>query len=176
MKQIVWISLLSLGLASCGPGSQLTKTTIEPQGEDALPSAPDFELASLAGGVINSKDLYGKVVMVDFWATWCVPCIEEIPNYNTLHAEQNSDEFVMLGVTVHSGSFDDVEPYIEEFGIQYPVVMGDESVVEGFGGLVGWPTTFVVSPNWKIYKRYLGQTPGKKETIEQDIQDLTGLP
>ena len=51
--------------------------------------------------------------------------------------------------------------------------MGDVSVVEGFGGLFGWPTTFVVTPNWKIYKRYLGQTPGKKEAIEQDIQDLT---
>ena len=122
MKQIVWIGLLIVGLVSCGSGSQLTKITTEPQEEDALPSAPNVELSALAGGVINSKDLYGKVVIVDFWATWCPPCIEEIPHYKALHAEQNSDEFVMLGITVYSGSFDDVQPYIEEFGIQYPVV------------------------------------------------------
>ena len=139
MKQIVWIGVLFVGLVSCGSGSQLTKTTTAPQEEAALPSAPNFELSALAGGVINSKDLYGKVVIVDFWATWCPPCIEEIPHYNALHAEQNGDEFVMLGITVHSGSFDDVQPYIEEFGIQYPVIMGDVSVVEGFGGLGGSP-------------------------------------
>lgn len=141
-----------------------------------LQTAPDFDLASLAGGTLNSEDLKGKVLVVDFWATWCQPCIEEIPNFNELHLEQDSENFAMLAVTVESGPIEDVEPYIERLEIQYPVVMGDEAVVQGFGGLIGFPTTFVVSPDWKIYKKYLGMKVGKKELIEQDVIDLMGAP
>ena len=139
---------------------------------DAEP-APEFSLASLAGGTIDSEDLEGKVVVVDFWATWCQPCIREIPNYNALYAEYGEDDFVVLGITLESGAFENVEPFIPRLDIEYPVVMGDEDVVAGFGGYPGFPTTFVVSPDWKIYKKYIGNLPGKLELIEHDIRDLS---
>lgn len=135
--------------------------------------APEFSLASLAGGTIDSEDLKGKVVVVDFWATWCQPCIREIPNYNALHAEHSDSDVVMLGITLESGAFANVEPFIPRLDIEYPVVMGDEDVVTGFGGYPGFPTTFVVSPDWQIYKKYIGNLPGKVELIEQDIRDLS---
>ncbi len=178
MKNILFVTIVCLALTGCtvtAPGSGDAAAVADAaliEAADALKPAPEFILASLAGGELNSEDLKGKVVVVDFWATWCQPCIEEIPNFNTLHHEQ-SDNLVMLAITVESGSFDDVEPYIDELGIEYPVVMGDEDVVSGFGGLLGFPTTFVVTPDWKIYKRYLGQKADKKELIEQDIIDLT---
>ena len=178
MKNILLVTFVCLALTGCtgtDPGSVGAAAVGDAalvEAADALKPAPEFILASLAGGELNSEDLKGKVVVVDFWATWCQPCIEEIPNFNTLHHEQ-SDNLVMLAITVESGSFDDVEPYIDELGIEYPVVMGDEDVVSGFGGLLGFPTTFVVTPDWKIYKRYLGQKADKKELIEQDIIDLT---
>ena len=179
MKNILLLTLLAFSLVACTfemPESALNGSSASAgAGSTAnLQSAPEFNLASLAGGTLNSEELKGKVLVVDFWATWCKPCIEEIPNFNTLNAEQDSDKFVMLGITVESGSFEDVEPYIERLGIEYPVVMGDEDVVTGFGGLIGFPTTFVVSPDWKIYKKYLGMKTGKKELIEQDVIDLMG--
>ncbi len=180
MKRLLFLSVLSLAVVACGTSQPVAGT--DPTGaavaepEPELKSAPEFDLASFAGGTINSEDLKGKVLVVDFWATWCKPCIEEIPNFNALDAEQSDDRVVMLGITVESGSYDDVEPYITELGIEYPVVMGNEDVVTGFGGLIGFPTTFVVSPDWKIYQRYLGMKADKKERIEQDILDLIGPP
>ncbi len=178
MKNILFVMFVCLALAGCTGTEPRSGDTVAvadaalAEAADDLKPAPEFILASLAGGDLNSEDLKGKVIVVDFWATWCQPCIEEIPNFNALHYEQD-DNVVMLGITVESGTFDDVEPYIAELGIEYPVVMGNEDVVAGFGGLIGFPTTFVVSPDWKIYKRYIGQKPDKKELIEQDIIDLT---
>ena len=179
MKNILLLIIFSVSLAACTfemPESAVDGSSASGSaGSTAnLQSAPDFDLASFPAGMLNSEELKGKVLVVDFWATWCKPCIEEIPNFNALSAEQDNDKVAMLGITVESGSFEDIEPYIERLEIEYPVVMGDEEVVSGFGGLIGFPTTFVVSPDWKIYKKYLGMKTGKKELIEQDVIDLIG--
>lgn len=137
-----------------------------------LPPAPDFQLPSVGGGTIDSEDLRGKVVVLDFWATWCGPCIEEIPNYNALLHEQDSNEYSMVGIAVESGPIEDVEPFIAKLGIEYPVAMGD-SVVADFGGVNAFPMTFVISPDWKVYRKYFGLLNAKKELIEQDIVELT---
>ena len=175
MKNILLMTVLAAGLTACTftmPEAETGSGALVPGSTEGLQAAPEFELASLLGGNLSSEEMKGKVVVVDFWATWCKPCIEEIPNFNALKAEQDSDKFIMLGITVESGAFDDVMPYIEKLGIEYATVMGDEDVVTGFGGLIGFPTTFVVSPDWKIYKKYLGMKVGKKDLIEQDIIDL----
>ena len=134
--------------------------------------APDFDLVNVAGGKLNSADIKGKITIVDFWATWCAPCIQEIPNFNKIHAAHDGKGVQMLGVTVESGDLDDIKPKVAKLKMQYPVLVGDEKVVEGFGGLIGFPTTFIVTKGWKIYKRYLGMTPNKKELIEKDIAKL----
>jgi len=134
--------------------------------------APEFELERVAGGTLKSADLKGKVIVVDFWATWCEPCIEEIPRYNQLHQSYADKGVEVLGITVESGPLKDIKPKVEDFQMKYPVVVGDDKVVEGFGGLIGFPTTFIVDKDWKVYKKYLGMTRNKRDMIEKDIQKL----
>jgi thiol-disulfide isomerase/thioredoxin len=169
---------LSFTLAACGAGDPTVSTDGASMDGDAQPAAlkpaPEFELASLAGGTLGSADLKGKVVVVDFWATWCEPCIREIPNYNALRTENPAETFEVVGITLQSGGIEDVKPYIRQLGIEYPVVMGDDKVAAGFGGVNGFPWTFVVTPDWEIYRTYRGNTSSKKEQIEQDIVELTG--
>ena len=77
-----------------------------------------------------------------------------------------------MGVTVESGPLNDIKPKVEELQMKYPVVVGNDEVVEGFGGLIGFPTTFIVDKDWQVYKKYLGMTRNKKEMIEKDLQKL----
>ena len=176
MKNILLAVILAVSLAGCGSvNSSKLEVADTPLGPPkALGASPQFELENLAGGILKSADLKDKVVIVDFWATWCSPCVQEIPNFNALQAEYQGKSVQMLGITVESGSLDDVKPFIEKYKIKYPVVMGDEAVVEGFGGVIGFPTTFVVGKDGQIYKKFLGNPPNKKEQLRKLIETLSG--
>lgn len=162
--------LVVLALSGCGsnpPGA--------PGAAGSLPQksmAPDFDLEKVAGGTLKSSDLKGKVTVVDFWATWCEPCIAEIPNYNKLHDSYAGKGVEVLGITVESGPLKDIKPKVEDFQMKYPVVVGNDKVVEGFGGLIGFPTTFIVDKDWRVYKKYMGMTRNKRDMIEKDLQKL----
>ena len=133
--------------------------------------APDFELENVAGGKTKAADLKGKVLVVDFWATWCEPCIMEIPKFNKMADEFKGKNVQVVGITVES-PHGDIKPKVEETGMKYTVLVGNDSVVDGFGGLIGFPTTFVVTQDWKIYKKYMGALPDKDARIKKDIEKL----
>ena len=167
-------TLIVLVLAGCSPNPPF-KDALGPTSQSNS-SAPEFELERVDGGTLKSSDLLGKVVIVDFWATWCEPCIEEIPNYNRIHEAYAGKGAEVLGITVESGSLEDIKPKVENFQMKYPVVVGNDDVVAGFGGLIGFPTTFIVDKEGRVYKKYLGMTRNKKEMIEKDIQKLLSEP
>src|SRR5262245_18785676 len=133
--------------------------------------APDFELENIAGGKTRAADLKGKVLVVDFWATWCEPCIAEIPKFNKMAAEYKGRDVEVVGITVES-AHDTIKPKVQETGMKYTVLVGNDAVVDGFGGLIGFPTTFVVTKDWKIYKKYMGALPDKDARIKKDIEKL----
>jgi len=133
---------------------------------------PAFELEKLDGTRFSSKSLNGQVVLVDFWATWCKPCLEEIPHWNELHERYREKGLVVLGITIQSGWASDIKPDVEKLKIKYPLVIGDQKVEKGFGGIWGFPTTFLIDRKGRIYKKYTGQQPQKHAQIEADIQKL----
>jgi thiol-disulfide isomerase/thioredoxin len=137
-----------------------------------LQPAPAFDLESTDGTRLNSKALEGKVVLVDFWATWCQPCIEEIPHWNELYTRYQSKGVVVVGMTIRSGWASDIKPDTVKLKIAYPVVVGNDDVEKGFGGIWGFPTTFLVNRKGQIYRKYTGTYPQKQTQIEADIQRL----
>jgi thiol-disulfide isomerase/thioredoxin len=175
MKKMTSALIAVLILFGCGPSEPISESTHAAEESVALTpigAAPEFDLADVASGSLKSEDLKGKVVIADVWATWCVPCIKEIPSFNEIHENYDGKGVQMVAITVESGPIDEVKPKVEEFKMKYPVVMGTEEVVAGFGGIIGFPTTFLIGKDWKIYKRYLGMTPNKKQLIEKDIAAL----
>jgi thiol-disulfide isomerase/thioredoxin len=109
---------------------------------------------------------------VDFWATWCQPCIEEIPQWNELYARYQGKGLVVVGMTIRSGWASDIKPDAVKLKIAYPVVVGNDDVEKGFGGIWGFPTTFLVNRKGQIYKKYTGTYPQKQAQIDADIQKL----
>ena len=138
----------------------------------ALRPMPAFDLESIAGPRFASKALEGKVVLVDFWATWCQPCIEEIPQWNELYTRYQGKGLVVVGMTIRSGWASDIKPDAEKLKIAYPVVVGNDDVEKGFGGIWGFPTTFLINRRGQIFKKYTGTYPQKQAQIEADVQKL----
>ncbi len=132
----------------------------------------DFSLPDLDGNIVNFSDFRGKVVIVDFWATWCHPCMIEIPHFIELYNTFSLEGLEIIGITMQSGSPDDVAKKVQELGINYTIVMGNNEVAQQFGGIQGFPTTFVMDKEGKIAKKYLGALPNIKELLEADIKAL----
>ena len=134
-------------------------------------AAPSFDLAQLLGGSMKSDDLKGNVVVVDFIATWCPPCIEEVPTYNALFEKYKGKNVRVIGIVVESGSPDEVKAKLAPLDIRYPVLFGAEKTVSDFG-VYAFPATLVLSKDWKIQHRHTEAAPNKKQSIEQEIDRL----
>ena len=131
--------------------------------------APDFRLMDVDGNWVSLFDFSGKVVIINFWATWCVPCRWEIPGF-VEQQESYPDDLVIVGISMDEDGPDVVPPFMEQFGINYPVLYGDENVSRSYGGITGIPTSFVLDRNLVIQRVYIGYRP---ETVfEQDIEAL----
>jgi len=131
--------------------------------------APNFSLQSLNGGIIRLSDFKGKVIILDFWATWCPPCRAEIPHFVELYKRYKNKGFQMLGVALDN-SMDPVENFKEEYNVNYPLLIPNREVVKDYGPIAYIPTTFIISPEGYIYKKYIGYNP--ESTFESDLKTL----
>lgn len=131
--------------------------------------APDFSLKSVDGKTVKLSDYKNKVVLIDFWATWCPPCRRGIPDLIELQKEFKKD-FVVLGISVDTDTKGDVPAFVKDYGINYTVVYGDNSTAKLFGGVSGIPTSFLIDKKGNIVDKHVGLVP--KETLADGIKNL----
>jgi thiol-disulfide isomerase/thioredoxin len=132
--------------------------------------APAWELSDPHGKPVKSSDFAGKVVILDFWATWCPPCKAEIPGFIELQEKYRDKGLVIVGVSLDEQGPAVVKPFMQQFKINYPIVMGDEKTAQDFGGVTAIPTTFIIDKAGNIVKKHVGFAP--KENFEKEITPL----
>jgi peroxiredoxin len=150
---------MALLLGACGPA---------PKAGDAK-AAPSFDLPDLNGGQVSLASLEGKVVILDFWATWCGPCITEIPEYAEFWRKNQPRGVEVVGVVMDSGSPDEILDFVREYRIPYRQLLGDDGVAEEFGVNQGFPTTFVIDTKGQIVTKILGSPPTKFEKLQETV-------
>lgn len=158
---LVALLLVLALLAGCAPRPK--------QGGMTPLSVPEFTLPDLSGKQVSVSEFKGKVLILDFWATWCPPCREEIPGFVDLYGRYRDKGLAMVGISLDDGP-QVVKEFVGQYKINYPVLMGNEAVTRAFGGIRGIPTTFVIGKKGKVHKKYVGFQTG--EVFENDIKAL----
>ncbi len=126
------------------------------------PIAPAWKLADLDGKPVSLADFKGKVVILDFWATWCAPCRDEIPGFVELQKKFADQGLVVVGVSMDQEGAAFVQRFVKEHGVTYPVVLGNPEVAAAYDGIDALPTTFIIDREGKVVKGHRGFTEPAK--------------
>ncbi|HEX4048883.1 MAG TPA: TlpA disulfide reductase family protein [Elusimicrobiota bacterium] len=138
-------------------------------GGDASGTAPDFTLAARGGGTVSLSAQKGRVVLLNFWATWCDSCKEELPVLEDIQKAQAGDRFRLLAVSVDDDPEKAVPPFAASHGITYPILYSDRPTESAYA-VRELPTSFLIAPDGTIARRYVG--PLDARAVENDILAL----
>jgi thiol-disulfide isomerase/thioredoxin len=173
------IAVLTVGFSGCNSKSWLHAAAQNGESKGPLSAAPDATFKDLDGQDVTLASLKGKVVVLNFWATWCEPCQVEIPWMIDLQRKNADKGFTILGAAMDDEGKSVVEPYVqktefdvdgEKLKMNYPIVLGTDDLASKFGGLIGLPTTIVITRDGKIAKRFIGLA--NRDQLEKKIHEL----
>jgi thiol-disulfide isomerase/thioredoxin len=170
-------AVVSLALPGALPGSHASaaaQTAAPPAVQFLADPAPmtDFSATTVAGETLKTVDLRGKVILVNFWATWCPPCVTEVPDLVRLQ-EKYAGRLVVVGIADDHGAVAVVKNFATANHVQYPLVMSTRALAASFPGLIGLPTTYVVDRQGRIVKKHVGQL--KMDRVEAEVRALLDL-
>ncbi len=144
---------------------------VSPTAETTAVNIRDIKALNLDGSAFEGTELAGKIVLLDFWAVWCTPCIVAVPTLESLADELRDNNFEVLGIAVYSGTVEDVRESVTRHNIDYQVVLGDPALVMHFG-VIGFPTYLLMAPDGNIYKKYVGAAANLRSKFKADILAL----
>ncbi len=184
MKRVVKIAILLavmsgiFAVGGCSKGEKSEGETSPAQSTQSAPAqgnytpAPDFALPDLDGKTVKLSNFRGKVIILDFWATWCRPCVMEIPSFVKLQ-KKYKDDLVVIGVDLDTKrSVDYIKNFADKHDMNYTIVLGiaDPSVIQKYGNIRSIPTTFFIDRNGYIREKFVGVHP--YEAIEEVVKKL----
>ena len=152
--------IVSLGNASSAPASSHV--------------TPPFQVTTLDGRVVSDDRLRGKVVLINFWATWCPPCRAEMPGFESVYERHADSDFVVLGVAMDEGGQDGVRQFLAERRISYPVAMANDAIVQDFGGVSLLPSSFLIDRRGRIRNQVQGVYDAA--ALERQVDELLKEP
>jgi thiol-disulfide isomerase/thioredoxin len=172
-KRLLFLSLAAVGLVGCNQ-----RPASLPRGREHTIAAgqigsllPDFSVKDLEGHVISSDDFRGKVVLVDFWATWCQPCKKEMPGYQKLLDRYGSRGFAVVGFKFDTmRDMEDPILFAQKLGVHYPLAVATDDLKQKFGGIVGLPTTVLYDRQEVLRNKVIGFE--YTDAIEADVKAL----
>ncbi len=161
---LVLLCIFSLAFSGCGDSGKKAKVP---------KTAPDFSLTTLDGQTITRDGLKGKVVLLDFWATWCPPCRAAIPHLIELYQEYKDEGLVVVGISLDKGDQKDVVDFVERNRIPYPVsVAPDNPIIKDMGNISSLPTLIMLDRKSEISFKVIGYNQEIGEKLEQQVKRL----
>jgi thiol-disulfide isomerase/thioredoxin len=169
--------LLTILLVACSGGSEASKTaySVKSVGEGDVTAgslAPAFVIVAPDGAEIDSADLHGKVVILNFWATWCGPCRIEMPEFEAAYQDQRDNGLEVFSVEIRaSGSPEESEQFLREVGVTFPNIRDEEALMENaFIKRPAWPTTIIIDRDGIVHHVQVG--PITAEIIDEKMNEL----
>jgi cytochrome c biogenesis protein CcmG, thiol:disulfide interchange protein DsbE len=134
--------------------------------------APTFALRSLDGDTVSLESLRGRVVLVNFWASWCPPCRVEMPGFERIYRERAADGFTIVGIATDVFAEERIRAFVEEHGITYPILLADPNVIREYGGINALPESFLLDRNLRIRHRVIGffAEPALRSAVNRMIE------
>ena len=165
--------MLCLILAACSSSSERKAAAAVKPPKDRK-AAPEFALKDVNGMTVRLSDYRGKVVLLNFWATWCSPCKVEIPWFMEFEQQNKDRGFAVVGIAMDEEGWDVVRPFLAEMRVNYRTLKGDDMMAQLYGGVDSLPTTFLIDRQGRIASVHMGLI--SRHIYQNEIQELLTDP